>query len=195
MDYFLINKPFGMLSQFTREGNHLALSDLDYSFPSNVYSVGRLDHDSEGLLLLTNDNFLKTRLLEPKYKQEKTYWAQVDGDITEEAVAFMKKGVQIKHKGKVYSTLPCKANKIEPPSVPERNPPIRVRKSIPTSWIQITITEGKNRQVRKMTAAVGFPTLRLIRVGIGDLTKDALEGERVKRLSQKELYSILKIKY
>lgn len=194
MEYYLIYKPYGILSQFTREGNHKSLADLGFNFPKDVYPVGRLDHDSEGLLLLTNDNFLKTRLLEPKFKQEKTYWAQVDNEINEEALVKLSKGVKIKHKGKDYQTLACYTKKLEVPLIPDRDPPIRVRKNIPTSWVEITITEGKNRQVRKMTAAVGFPTLRLIRVGIGALTKRHLEGSQIKRINQKEVYAILKIK-
>lgn len=195
MDYYLIYKPYGMLSQFTREGNHKSLADLGFNFPKDVYSVGRLDHDSEGLLLLTNDNFLKTRLLDPKFKQEKTYWAQVDNEINDEAIHKLEVGVSINHKGKKYQTLPCFARKLETPLIPEREPPIRIRKNIPTSWLQITLTEGKNRQVRKMTAAVGFPTLRLIRVGFGPLSKKHLEGTQIKKITEKEIYNLLKIKY
>lgn len=165
--YFLVYKPFGMLSQFTREGEHATLADLGFDFPKDIYPVGRLDADSEGLLLLTNDNLLKTKLLEPRNKHKRTYYVQVEGDIIEEACAAMRAGVKISINGKSYLTLPAEASPIKEPVLPERNPPIRVRKSIPTSWVSISLREGKNRQVRKMTAAVNFPTLRLVRWAIG----------------------------
>ena len=168
--YFLIYKPFGMLSQFTREGEHATLADLGFDFPKDVYPVGRLDADSEGLLLLTNDNLLKTKLLEPRNKHKRTYYVQVEGNITEEACVAMRAGVKISINGKSYLTLPAEAFPIEIPILPERNPPIRVRKSIPDSWVSITLREGKNRQVRKMTAAVNFPTLRLVRWAIGSVS-------------------------
>ena len=159
-----------MLSQFTREGEHATLADLGFDFPKDVYPVGRLDADSEGLLLLTNDNLLKTKLLEPRNKHKRTYYVQVEGDITEEACVAMRAGVKISINGKSYLTLPAEASLIEEPTLPERNPPIRVRKSIPDSWVSITLREGKNRQVRKMTAAVNFPTLRLVRWAIGSVS-------------------------
>ena len=168
--YFLIYKPFGMLSQFTREGEHATLADLGFDFPKDVYPVGRLDADSEGLLLLTNDNLLKTKLLEPRNKHKRTYYVQVEGNITEEACVAIRAGVKISINGKSYLTLPAEASLIEEPALPERNPPIRVRKSIPDSWVSITLREGKNRQVRKMTAAVNFPTLRLVRWAIGSIS-------------------------
>ncbi|SOE19540.1 ribosomal large subunit pseudouridine synthase E [Spirosomataceae bacterium TFI 002] len=190
-NYYLINKPYGMLSQFIPEGGHRALCDFGFDFPKDVYPVGRLDHDSEGLLLITNDNKLKNHLLDPKFKQPKTYWAQVEGEITDEALRVLKKGVEIKHKGKVHKTAPCDGKLLGEIDLPERDPPIRYRKSIPTSWVELTITEGKNRQVRKMTAAVGFPTLRLIRVSIGDLTSQLLENAEIRTFGQKEIYGIL----
>lgn len=168
--YFLIYKPFGMLSQFTREGDHQTIADLDFDFPKDVYPVGRLDADSEGLLLLTNDNFLKTKLLEPRNKHTRTYYVQVEGEATEAACMQLSTGVNISVNGKQYKTLPAKVAVIEEPVLPERNPPIRFRKSIPTSWLSVTLHEGKNRQVRRMTASVGFPTLRLVRWAIGKIS-------------------------
>lgn len=171
--YFVLNKPYGVLSQFTGEANDQLLGDL-FNFPKDVYSVGRLDKDSEGLLLLTNDNQLKTKLLEPRFNHSKTYWVQIEGQISENEVAKLKKGgLELKNKGKTYFTKPSECKIIEP-IIEDRIPPIRERKSIPTSWIELTIYEGKNRQVRKMTAAVGFPTLRLIRVGIDTLKLNEL---------------------
>ncbi|WP_439557515.1 pseudouridine synthase, partial [Dyadobacter sp.] len=152
-----------MLSQFTREGDHPTLADLDFEFAKDIYPVGRLDADSEGLLLLTNDNFLKTKLLEPRNKHTRTYYVQVEGEITAEACEQLSRGVVISINGKAYKTLPANARVIEEPPLPERNPPIRFRKNIPTTWLALTLREGKNRQVRRMTAAVGFPTLRLAR--------------------------------
>lgn len=182
-----------MLSQFTREGGHMALCDLDFEFPKDVYPVGRLDQDSEGLLLLTNDNILKNKVLDPKSKQPKTYWVQVDGQIAKEAILELEKGVLIKHKGKSHITMPAKCQILDKVDIPERNPPIRFRKNIPTSWLEVQIMEGKNRQVRKMTAAVGFPTLRLIRVAIGKLIDNSIESGAVKEYSQNEIYNLLEL--
>ncbi len=166
----LFNKPFGVLSQFTPESGHQALND--FRFPAGVYAAGRLDHDSEGALLLTDDGWLVKRLLDPKFEHPRTYLAQVDGQITQEAVNQLMKGVTIKG----YHTKPCQAEIATPPAdLWERVPPIRYRANIPTSWVRLTLIEGKNRQVRHMTAAVGFPTLRLIRVQIGDIALDGLQ--------------------
>ncbi|MCE6990481.1 pseudouridine synthase [Dyadobacter sp. CY323] len=166
-----------MLSQFTREGEHETLADLGFEFAKDIYPVGRLDADSEGLLLLTNDNFLKTKLLEPRHRHTKTYYVQVEGEVTEDACAQLSKGVPISINGKQYVTLPAQSTVIDEPELPERNPPIRFRKNIPTSWLSLTLREGKNRQVRKMTAAVGFPTLRLVRWSIGKISLAQKEGE------------------
>ncbi|WP_255717727.1 pseudouridine synthase [Dyadobacter sp. CY345] len=174
--YFLIYKPFGMLSQFSREGEHATLADLDFIFPKDIYPVGRLDADSEGLLLLTNDNYLKTKLLEPRNRHKRTYYVQVEGEITENACLELADGVKISINGKSYLTLPASASPVDEPTLPERNPPIRFRKNIPTSWVSITLHEGKNRQVRRMTAAVGFPTLRLVRWAIGKISLADFEG-------------------
>lgn len=166
----LFNKPYGVLSQFTPESGHRALNE--FGFPPGVYAAGRLDHDSEGVLLLTDEGRLIKKLLDPKNEHPRTYLAQVDGQITQEAVDQLIKGVTIKG----YHTKPCKAEIIEQPEdLWERVPPIRYRANIPTSWVKLTLIEGKNRQVRHSTAVVGFPTLRLIRISIGDLSLDGLQ--------------------
>lgn len=169
----LFNKPFGVLSQFTPEGGHPALDT--FGFPPDVYAAGRLDHDSEGALLLTDNGKLVKKLLDPKFEHPRTYLAQVEGEITQEALKQLSKGVVIKG----YHTKPCKAERVEQPeNLWERIPPIRYRANIPTSWVRLTLIEGKNRQVRHMTAAVGFPTLRLIRVQIGNIAlADLQPGE------------------
>lgn len=177
--YFLIYKPFGTLSQFSREGDHATLADLDFEFPKDIYPVGRLDADSEGLLLLTNDNYLKSKLLEPRNKHTRTYYVQVEGEVNDTACHELSDGVNISINGKRYKTLPAKASVIDEPKLPERNPPVRFRKNIPTSWISISLHEGKNRQVRRMTAAVGFPTLRLVRWAIGDISLADFEDKSV----------------
>ena len=166
----LFNKPFGVLSQFTPEAGHQALNE--FRLPPGVYAAGRLDHDSEGALLLSDDGKLIKRLLDPKFEHLRTYLAQVDGQITPEAVRQLAKGVNIKG----YHTKPCKAEIVpEPDNLWERIPPIRYRANIPTSWVKLTLIEGKNRQVRHMTAAVGFPTLRLIRIQIGNIALGELQ--------------------
>jgi len=189
--YFIIHKPFNVLSQFSATDNKKSLKDF-FVVPTDVYPVGRLDYDSEGLLILTNDTSLNKRLLHPLHAHEREYWVQVDGYISNEAVHQLAKGISITVEGTSYSTKPCKALHFEiPPPVAERNPPVRFRKSIPTSWIQLILTEGKNRQVRKMTAAVGFPTLRLIRYRIGHLTIESLSPGQMIELSQRELTKAL----
>ena len=166
----LFNKPYGVLSQFTPEAGHRALDE--FGLPAGVYAAGRLDHDSEGALLLTDDGKLIKKLLDPKFEHPRTYLAQVDGQITPEAVRQLQKGMVIKG----YRTKPCKAEMVEEPEwLWERVPPIRYRAAIPTSWVRLTLVEGKNRQVRHMTAAVGFPTLRLIRIQIGNIALGDLQ--------------------
>ena len=166
----LFNKPYGVLSQFTPEAGHRALDE--FGFPPGVYAAGRLDHDSEGALLLTDEGRLVKRLLDPKFEHPRTYLALVDGQITPEAIKQLAQGVVIKG----YHTKPCKAEIVTPPDdLWERVPPIRYRANIPTSWVKLTLIEGKNRQVRHSTAAVGFPTLRLIRVQIGNLSLGDLQ--------------------
>jgi 23S rRNA pseudouridine2457 synthase len=167
--YLGVYKPYGVISQFTKETpTQITLATLS-DFPKDVYPVGRLDTDSEGLLLLTNDNVVKTHILDPNSKMLKTYWAQVEGEPTKEDLMKIQKGVTIKINSQNYKTLPANARLMEDPiGIPDRNPPIRFRQSIPSNWIEIEISEGKNRQIRKMCAAIGFPVLRLIRIGIGN---------------------------
>ena len=184
-----------MLSQFTKEGEHHTLADLQYQFPKDAYPVGRLDADSEGLLLLTNNKNLNHRLLNPAFKHNRTYLIQVEGEITEDACRELESGVSISVDGTKYSTENCKVLKVEEPTtISERNPPVRFRKLIPTSWIQMTLIEGKNRQVRKMTAAVGYPTLRLIRIAIEDLSIDDMKQGEVKELKESIVFSLLKLR-
>ncbi len=192
MDYYLIYKPYGILSQFSEEGEKKGLGSL-YEFPKDVYPVGRLDADSEGLLIITNDTRLNQRLLNPKYAHPRTYNIQVEGTIHDEAIEQLRDGVTITVEGKKHHTRRALCEHIAPPLLPERNPPIRFRKSVPDSWISLTLTEGKNRQVRKMTAAVGFPTLRLVRVRIGDLEMPEMASGKVIRLQRDELYDALGI--
>ena len=163
------NKPYGVLSQFTPEGRWRGLRDF-IDLPG-VYVAGRLDADSEGLLLLTNDGPLQARISDPRFKMEKTYWVQVEGEPNEAALAALRAGVQLND----GPTRPARARLLAPPPVVwQREPPIRVRAAIPTAWIELAISEGRNRQVRRMTAAVGLPTLRLIRAAIGPHTLDGL---------------------
>jgi len=194
LKYYCVYKPFGMLSQFTAEAGRESLKSL-HDFASDVYPIGRLDADSEGLLLLSNDKMLTNRLLSPKYQHKRTYLVQVDNDITEEACKKLEKGVEVSIDGSSYKTLPCEVVKTDmPDNLPERNPPVRFRKAIPTSWIKMTLTEGKNRQVRKMTAAVGFPTLRLIRISIEDIKLEKMLPGDVREFSRQEMYKLLKIR-
>ena len=175
-EYFIFHKPFQVLSQFSAEGDKKALSDFFPEISKNIYPVGRLDFDSEGMLLLTDDKPLTHQLLDPMFAHPRTYWVQVEGTINDDAIKQLEQGVMISIDGKKYRTKKAKAVIFnELPNVAERTPPIRYRQHIPTSWISLTLTEGKNRQVRKMTAAVGYPTLRLIRYAIGKLTIDGIE--------------------
>lgn len=164
----LFNKPFSVLSQFTDAEGRETLAD--YIDLPGVYPAGRLDRDSEGLLLLTDDGRLQQRISDPRHKMSKTYWAQVEGSITEAALQTLRQGVTLKD----GRTRPAQAQAMEAPDIWDRHPPIRERKSIPTSWLTLTLREGRNRQIRRMTAAVGFPTLRLIRHRIGDWTLTGL---------------------
>lgn len=169
--YIAFHKPYGVTSQFTGENPAETLSA--FGLPKDVYAVGRLDKDSEGLLVLSDDGTFIDTLLSPKYDKEKTYWVQVENIPTEEALNKLRSGVQIQD----YKTKPAIVTILTPqPEVTPRTPPIRERKSIPTCWIEITISEGKNRQVRRMTAAVGFPTLRLIRMKVGKLVLGDLKA-------------------
>lgn len=172
MTLILFNKPFDVLCQFTDRGTagstRRTLSDF-IDIPG-VYPAGRLDLDSEGLMLLTDDGRLQARISDPKYKMPKTYLAQVEGDVSEAALAMLRGGVRLKD----GLTRPAEAERIADPQLWPRDPPIRVRKNIPDCWIRLTITEGRNRQVRRMTAAVGHPTLRLIRWAVGPWTIEGL---------------------
>lgn len=189
--YFIIYKPYLVQSQFSPVEGKQTLADF-FQVPTDVYPVGRLDHDSEGLLILTNDKQLNHRLLHPKFKHEREYWVQVDGAITHEAITQLSKGVTIAVDGKQHTTAPAKVYGFETaPLVPVRNPPIRFRKEIPAPWMSISLTEGKNRQVRKMTASVGFPTLRLIRYRIEQLTIDGMQPGDLVSLSKASLYKQL----
>lgn len=190
--YYAFHKPYGVLCQFTKEHvSHVTLEDF-ISLDTDIYPVGRLDKDSEGLLLMTNDNRLKTYLLSPKSQKYKTYWAQVDGTVDDEAINRLKNGVDIKVNKKNYHTLPARVRSMTQPTVEDRKPPIRYRAEIPTSWIEISIREGKNRQIRRMCAAVGFPVLRLIRTAIQDLRLGDLKQGEVKQLNQKDVDLLVK---
>lgn len=189
--YYIIHKPYLVLSQFTSQDGKATLADY-FDVPKDVYPLGRLDYDSEGLLILTNDKQLNHRLLSPQFEHEREYWVQVDGAINQDAITALENGLDIQVDGKLHHTKKCKAYIFnEAPNVAERNPPIRYRKSIPTPWISISLKEGKNRQVRKMTAKVGFPTLRLIRYRIEKLTLDLLAPGEMRILTQKEIYKSL----
>ena len=187
MQYFLLYKPFQVLSQFTSTDGKVCLKDI-IEVEKDVYPVGRLDYDSEGLLLLTNDTTINHQLLHPSFEHARTYWVQVDGAITQEAANALAKGVTISIDGQQYKTKPSTV-KLLPDTleVPDRNPPIRFRKSIPATWASIQLTEGKNRQVRKMFAAVGFPVLRLIRAQMGTFTIDKMQPGDLLSLTEQEV--------
>lgn len=168
----LFYKPYGVLSKFTPEPGTAHRTLRDFIPIPNVYPAGRLDHDSEGLLLLTDDGALQHTLTDPRFAHTRTYWAQVEGIPTPEALQQLRQGVDIRG----YKTRPAQVRLLDQePDLPPRDPPIRVRPSIPTAWIEITLTEGRNRQVRRMTAATGYPTLRLVRIRSGDWSLDGLQ--------------------
>lgn len=170
MKYIAFYKPYGVLCQFTGESGDITLSE--FNLPKGVYAAGRLDKDSEGLLLLTDDGVFNQKLTNPNSKKEKTYHVQVENIPSPKKIKTLCQGVVIKGG---YKTLPCKAQLIEDPGFEKRDPPIRERKNIPTSWMEIKLVEGKNRQVRSMTASIDHPTLRLIRVAIGKLKLNKLK--------------------
>lgn len=190
--YFVLYKPFDVLSQFSKEiPEHRTLGDC-FEFPKNVYPVGRLDRDSEGLLILTDDKQLNHRLLDPEFKHPRSYYVQVEGNPTQPELRPLRQGVEIKVNKKRHRTRPAKVLLLsEAPPLPERNPPIRFRKNSPTSWISVTLTEGKNRQVRKMFAKIGFPVLRLVRYQIGKLKMEQMESGEVVKWNRLEILAEL----
>jgi 23S rRNA pseudouridine2457 synthase len=181
MPTIIFNKPYGVLSQFTPEHGHPSLAG--FGFPKGVYPAGRLDHDSEGLLLLTSDGALQARVADPRHKLPKTYWAQVERELTEAALARLRAGLTLND----GPTLPCGAALLTDPGLPPRVPPVRFRKTVPTSWAEIVLKEGRNRQVRRMLAAVGFPVLRLLRRAVGPLTADGLAPGEWRALKPQEI--------
>ena len=183
--YLKLYKPYDVLCQFTDTAERSTLKD--YVDLLGVYSVGRLDRDSEGLLLLTNDGSLAHELTDPRYAHPRTYWVQVEGVPTEDALTDLRKGVRLND----GLTLPTEVLRLpEEPNLPPRSVPVRFRKTVPTSWIELTLREGRNRQVRRMTAAVGFPTLRLVRAFIGPITLESLQSGQWQDLSPNELKSL-----
>ncbi|MBY7666031.1 pseudouridine synthase [Vibrio anguillarum] len=173
----IFNKPFDTLSQFTDGDGRKTLADF---IPvKEVYAAGRLDRDSEGLMVLTNDGILQARLTQPQSKLSKTYWVQVEGEPAQNDLDKLRQGVELKD----GMTLPAKVEVLQPPTLWERNPPVRFRAQIPTTWLAITITEGKNRQVRRMTAHIGFPTLRLVRYAMGDIVLGDLQPGEWKEIT------------
>ncbi len=202
--YLLFFKPFDVLTQFSipspteslgeQSASSLALPQTlkDYIPVPNVYPVGRLDRDSEGLLLLTNHGQVQHRLSDPRFEHPRTYWVQVERVPTEQDLDRLRQGVTIRIQGKTYKTRPAQVRCLPAePDLPPRVPPIRFRKSVPTCWLELTLTEGRNRQVRRMTAAVGYPTLRLVRVAIGHLQLDGLQPGEWRDLTSDELTLLL----
>lgn len=188
--YFVIYKPYQVLCQFSPVSGKKTLKDI-LDFPPDVYPVGRLDYDSEGLLLLSNDPSLNYQLLQPRHGHEREYLVQVEGIPTEKALQSLRKGISISIDGKHYTCKPAEAELVEIVQVPERQPPVRFRKNIPTTWMRLILSEGKNRQVRKMTAATGFPTLRLIRTRIEKLELGNMEPGDVRSFSHKQINQLL----
>lgn len=188
--YILFYKPYGVLSQFTDNSDNQRCTLKKYISVPGVYPVGRLDWDSEGLLLLTNHGQLQHRLSDPQFHHPRTYWVQVERIPDPEALRQLQAGVVIEN----YRTRPAKVQLLDTePLLPPRDPPIRFRKSVPTAWLEMTLTEGKNRQVRRMTAKVGFPTLRLVRVAIAHLRLDSLQISQWRDLTPEELNLLLKL--
>lgn len=185
--YLLFYKPFGVLSQFTDQNPNPRLTLKHYIDVPEVYTVGRLDKDSEGLMLLTNHGWMQNRICDPTFAHPRTYWVQVERQPTKEAITQLQRGVMIRG----YRTKPAQVELLAcEPELPPREPPIRFRKNIPTAWLNITLTEGKNRQVRRMTASVGFPTLRLVRVAIGPLQLLTLKPGQWRHLTPTELQDL-----
>ncbi len=197
--YFIANKPFNTICQFSQEvEGQKTLADLDFEFPKDVYPIGRLDQDSEGLLLLTSDRSLNHRLLNPQFAHKRTYLAQIEDIPTPESLEKFRKGVTIKLEKKTYDTLPADCQPIDDPSVYFDNFPIwqrfpkpKASGNKPMSWLEVTLTEGKNRQVRRMCAAIGHPCLRLIRVQIMDLKLGNLQPNHVKEFEKEVILNLL----
>ena len=191
--YYALYKPFGMLSQFSASGDRETLAGLG-AFPSNVYPIGRLDADSEGLLLLTDDPSMNYKLLDPSHGHQRTYLVQVEGAIDDAACRRLEAGVRISVNGKSYTANAEEARLVAPPEwLAARNPPVRFRKTVPDSWCELVLTEGKNRQVRKMTATAGFPTLRLIRIAIEDMDLRGMKPRDVKTVPLSDWRRLLKL--
>lgn len=189
--YYIIYKPYKVLSQFTDEAENSGLGSI-FSLPKDVYPVGRLDLDSEGLLILTNDKTLNHALLNPAHNHRRTYWAEVEGVPAEEVLQEMRTGLEINVKGP-YRTLPCEVQVIATPEIAEREPPVNYQKHPERTWLEIKLTEGKNRQVRKMTAKIGHPTLRLVRIAIEDLFLFPLKPGEITQVSRNVMYRKLHI--
>lgn len=179
-----LHKPYGVLSQFTSEAGSRWRTLAEFRLPKEVYALGRLDADSEGLLLLSDEPGLNTRLLDPKHAHRREYWAQVERVPSSDAIARLERGgIDLGD----YRTLPCRVRLLEPaPDLPPRDPPVRVRKTVPDAWLSLELIEGKNRQVRRMTAAVGHPTLRLVRVRVGDFQLGDLPSGKWRELTPAE---------
>ena len=187
MRHLLFYKPYGVLTQFSDSSGSGHPTLAEFIDVPEVYAAGRLDRDSEGLLLLTSDGELQHRLTDPRFEHPRTYWVQVEGTVTAEALKRLQAGVVVQGE----QTRPAEARSLDgEPELPPREPPIRVRKSIPTAWIELTLREGRNRQVRRMTAAVGLPTLRLVRAAIGTLTLDGLKPGQWRDLTAKEVQAL-----
>ena len=177
------HKPYGVLSQFTPEPGSRWRTLAEFRLPTDVYAIGRLDADSEGLLLLTDEPGLNSRLLDPERQHPREYWAQVERVPARDAIARLERGIDLGD----FKTLPCRARLLDPaPAISPRDPPIRYRKNVLDSWVALTLVEGKNRQVRRMTAAVGHPTLRLVRVRVGEFELDGLQLGKWRELTAKE---------
>ncbi|MEM9896822.1 MAG: pseudouridine synthase [Bacteroidota bacterium] len=189
--YFLLHKPYKVLSQFTDENGNPGLKQI-VKVPNDVYPVGRLDLDSEGLLLLTNDRQLNSKLLDPKRGHKRRYWVEVEGKPSLESIAKLERGLEIKVKSKRYKTLPARCKMLKDPiSIEERCPPVNHKKHPVRSWLEIEIVEGKNRQVRKMTAKIGHPTLRLIRISIQELRLNPLKSGEIMEVTRELVYKKL----
>ena len=192
MNYYIIYKPYKMISQFTSSHKKKCLDQLNFQFQKDVYPVGRLDENSEGLLILTNDKSLNHRLLKPEFEHKRVYLVQLQGMITAEAIKQIENGITIALDAGPYLTKPCKVKQVKKPeNLPPRGHPISDR--LPTSWIELTLTEGKYHQVRKMTAGAGFPCLRLIRIAIEELRLENMQPGEIRELKKEQVYKKLHI--